>query len=136
MFINHYDSVIVVDNVIARTECFILHDDPEGGHSQKGLFSGKVVAIIKSADTSYLTRVATRFLLNDKKCKILEQLDLQQITYEADDNDKLFFELAKIITASKWTIWRDVNNMLKEGKNKKEILEYLKQMAVIVEVSK
>jgi len=122
MFVSCYETERQLQHTLAVTKYFSLIDD-----------DGKIIDVFKATADSYLSETAFTFLFTGKKPQL--HVGPRAFVAKADDDDKLFFEITKIIPGRKWSVWNEAHEMLLDGKSKKEVLEFLKVNAVTIEAT-
>lgn len=78
--------------------------------------------------------VATKFLMDGKKCKI--EISHPEIILKGNEKDVEFFKVAKTLPARKWKIWHHALEIFKSTRDKDKVLEYLQTEAVAEVLSK
>ena len=122
MFVSCYEIERELQHTLAVTKFFSLIDD-----------DGRIIEVFKATAGSHLSETAFIFLFTGKKPQI--HVGPGAFVTTADDDDKLFFEMAQIIPGRKWSVWNEAHEMLLDGKSKKEVLEFLKLNAVTIEAT-
>jgi len=122
MFVSCYKLERELQHTLVVTNFFSLIDD-----------DGKIVEVFKTTAGSCLSDTAFTFLFTGKKPQI--HVGPGAFLATADEDDKLFFEMTKIIPGRKWSVWNKAHEMLLNGKSKKEVLEFLKLNAVTIEAT-
>jgi len=83
--------------------------------------------VLSQTNNSFRSLVVYKFLFDGKRVEITEY----GLTSECDELDEEFLRLAKAVPPKDWRFWSEIYKMLyKEGKNKKEILDYMKTQAI------
>ena len=107
-----------------------------GGESLYSLFSitegDRYRYSIDGIFNSAKMQVATKFLVDGKRCKLSDTRNFQ---FKADEKDVEFFKVAKILPARKWKKWHHALGIFKSKRDKNKVLEYLQTEAVAEKLS-
>jgi len=99
MFVSCYEIERELQHTLAVTKFFSLIDD-----------DGRIIEVFKATAGSHLSETAFIFLFTGKKPQI--HVGPGAFVTTADDDDKLFFEMAQIIPGRKWSVWSEAQGSL------------------------